>query len=244
MQVAHDLSDAVKTVLSRGVFNVTKKKDKEALQTIVRELMAALIEYTAVTGSEIEADQEELFSLLNAFETQAQDEAAEPPERKRDEVVALMKKVGNPLGFKVRPKDPIYSDEADQAADKNMPTRSDGKKSCACKAHGTEVYKGDVLLRNEMVETCPQKGVGEGAHLEVQHAHLFPQKFQGQTGKYDDRCVMWIRLENCLFLTHSSRASLATTGCAGIAMKLRVAGCARRSADAKAQTRRTAVSAR
>ena len=231
MQVAHDLPQSVKTVLKRGVFNVTNKKHKEALQKIVRQLMAALIEYTSVTGSEIESNQEELFSLLNDFETQAQnsdeDEAAKPPKRKREEVVALMKKVGNPLGFKVRPKNAIYSDEADQAADKNMPTRSDGKKSCACIVHGMEVYKGDVLLKNEMVRNCPQKGVGEGGHLQLDHAHLVPQTFGGQTGKLNDRCVMWIRLEKCLFLTHSSRASLGTTGCAGFAMSLRVAGCAR-----------------
>ena len=215
MQVAYDLPESVKTVLKKGVFNVTNQSHKDALKKIVREILAAVIDNTAVTDSEMSSNQEELFNLLNDFETVVpnadKDEAAKPPGRKRDEVVALVRKVANPLGFKVRCKDPIYSDEADQAADKNMPTRSDGKKSCACKVHGIEVYKGDVWLKNEMVKNCPQKGVGEGAHLQLDHAHLFPQTFQGQTGKLDDRCVMWIRLEKCLFLTHSSRASLGTT---------------------------------
>ena len=89
MQVAHDLPESVKTVLKKGVFNVTNQSHKDALKKIVREILAAVIDNTAVTDSEMLSNQEELFNLLNDFETAVpnadEDEAAKPPGRKTQE---------------------------------------------------------------------------------------------------------------------------------------------------------------
>jgi hypothetical protein len=110
-------------------------------------------------------------------------------EYQRDEVLSLLKKGAKALGMKVSTKDAKYSDETTEAVNDNSLTRAGGEKSCACKLHALLVHGGNEVLARLMAANCPQTGDGEGEYEELEHARLHPQRFQGQTGKLDDRYV-------------------------------------------------------